>query len=188
MVYRAPEDPEDLDGDLRQLPLDPDVTAAEDAAHGPDAPPAGAFGARQRSGWPRIHWRSVVAVGVGGFFGGLARYGVGLLWSTPAGTFPYATFAVNACGAFLLALLLVLVLDVLPPTTYLRPALGTGFCGAYTTFSSVVVSSNQLVADGSSSLAAGYLAASVFTGLAATSFGILLGRAIAANRVRRAES
>jgi len=36
--------------------------------------------------------------------------------------------------------------EVLPPTTYVRPLLGTGFCGAWTTFSSITASTDQLAA------------------------------------------
>lgn len=186
MAQPAREPPEYQD-DLRELPLDPDVDTGEDQPHHPDLSAAGPFATARRSRWPRIHWRSGAAVGAGGFLGGLARYGIGLLWPVPAGTFPYATFAINTSGAFLLALLLVVVLEVLPPTTYLRPTLGTGFCGAFTTFSSVAVAADQLAAHGRPSTAVVYLAASVFTGLAAASFGIVLGRSIAASRARTAK-
>lgn len=173
---------------LRELPLDPDLDTGEDQPHYPNLNASHPFDeTTRRSRWPRIHWRSVAAVGVGGFSGGLARYGIGLLWPTPAGTFPYATFAINTSGAFLLALLLVVVLEVLPPTTYLRPTLGTGFCGAFTTFSSVAVAADQLAAHGRASTSVVYVAASVFAGLAAASFGIVLGRSIAAGRARTAE-
>lgn len=187
MAQPVPEKPEYRD-DLRELPLDPDLDANEDRPHHPDVQGAGPFAkTARRSRWPRIHWRSVAAIGVGGFAGGLARYGVDLLWPTPAGSFPYATFAINTSGAFLLALLLVLVLEVLPPTTYLRPTLGTGFCGAFTTFSNVTVASDQLAAHGRATTAVVYVTASVLAGLAAASFGIVLGRSIAASRTRTVE-
>jgi CrcB protein len=138
----------------------------------------------RRSRWPRFHPRLVAAVAVGGFFGGALRYAVGLALPTPAGSFPWAVFAVNTAGAFVLALLLVLVLEVLPPTTYLRPLVGTGFCGALTTFSSVAAGVDQLAAHGRAPLAAGYLAASLAAGLAATVAGTVLGRAAGALRTR----
>jgi len=55
----------------------------------------------------------------------------------------WATFVINASGAFVLAALLVVVNDVLPPTTYVRPLVGTGFCGAWTTFSSIAASTTS---------------------------------------------
>lgn len=171
------------DVDDRELPFDPDLDTAEDRRRQPaGSRAAGPFAARRRSRWPRIHWLTVAAVAGGGFFGGLARYLVGLALPTKPGTFPWAIFLVNTAGGFILALLLILVLEVLPPTTYVRPVLGTGFCGALTTFSSVAVGIDQLAADGHAGTAVGYLAASLAAGLAAASFGIVLGRSIAAQR------
>lgn len=187
MARPSPDPPPDFGNDLRDLPLDPDLDRNEDARHRPRDQPPGPFDTARHSRWPRIHWRSVAAIGAGGFVGGLSRYGIGLAWVTPTGRFPWATFAINTSGGFLLALLLVLVLEVLPPTTYVRPALGTGFLGAYTTFSSVATATDQLTAHGHANVAAVYVAASVFAGLAAASFGIVLGRSVAANHARRAE-
>jgi CrcB protein len=180
--------PASLDSDLSELPLDPDLHPDEDRRHDPAKPQSGPFDIDRQSRWPRIHWRTVAVIAAGGFAGGLTRYGIGLAWSAPSGTFPWATFTINTSGAFVLALLLVLVLEVLPPTTYLRPGLGTGFCGAYTTFSSVATASDQLIAHGHANVAAAYIAVSLLAGLAAASFGIVIGRSIAANQTRRAEN
>jgi CrcB protein len=89
----------------------------------------------RRRALPRFHLRVLAAIAVGGFAGGLLRYAVSL--ALPAGPrgFPWAVFEVNTTGAFVLGLVLILVLEVLPPTTYVRPLLGTGFCGALTTYS-----------------------------------------------------
>jgi len=149
-------------------PVDPEV----------EVPAAGQLPARGRL--PRIRPGVVAAVALGGLAGGALRYAVGLaLPSSPTG-FPWAVLAVNTAGALVLALLLVLVLEVLPPTTYLRPLVGTGFCGALTTFSSVVTGADQLVGRGHAALAAGYLAASLAAGLAAAVCGAALGRAVPA--------
>ena len=76
----------------------------------------------------------------------------------------------------------MLVLEVLPPTTYLRPAVGTGFCAALTTFSSVAVAADQLAAHDHPGAAAAYTVLSLVAGLAAVAFGVVLGRSIAAGR------
>lgn len=190
MTRRQPDragDINDVDEDP-DFPIDPDVDTAEDQRHRPfGAPVAGPFAPPRRSRLPRIHPGTVVAVAVGGFFGGLLRYGVGLALPTPSGGFPWSTFVVNTGGAFILALLLVLVLEVLPPTTYVRPLLGTGFCGALTTFSSVATGVDQLAAHGRAGVAVGYVAASLAAGLAAASFGIVLGRSVAAAREKGRE-
>jgi CrcB protein len=128
----------------------------------------------------------VAAVAVGGVLGGALRYAVGLALPAAPVAFPWAVFAVNTAGAFVLAVLLVLVLEVLPPTTYLRPLVGTGFCGALTTFSSVATGVDQLLDRGSAGLAAGYVAASLAAGLAAVVAGTVLGRLAAPRRARPA--
>jgi CrcB protein len=140
-----------------------------------------------RSAAPRQRTRrlpagALVAVAVGGFAGGLARYEIGLALPSPPRGFPWAVFAVNTSGAFLLALLVVLLDEALPPTAYARPALGTGFLGAFTTFSSVAGAVDQLGAHGRPGLAAGYLLASTAAGLAAAVAGLLTGRALAGLR------
>jgi CrcB protein len=171
-----------------EFPIDPDVDAAEDRRHRPAGTATVApFQRPRRRRLPRMHWGTVGAVAAGGFFGGLARYGVMLALPASTSAFPWAIFLVNTAGAFLLALLLILVLEVLPPSTYLRPTLGTGFCGAFTTFSSVATGVDQLAAHGRAGLAAGYVLASLVAGLAAASFGIVLGRSIAAAREKGRE-
>jgi CrcB protein len=141
---------------------------------------SGPFPRPRRSRLPRIRGATVAAVAVGGFFGGLVRYGVDLALPTRAGAIPWATVAVNTGGAFTLALLLVLVLEVLPPTTYLRPLLGTGFCGALTTFSSVATGVDQLAARGETGVAVAYVAVSLGAGLAAAASAVALARWIGA--------
>lgn len=141
-----------------------------------------AFDRPPRARLPRIRWSIVAAVAVGGFLGGIARYAADLAWPTAAGEFPWSTFVVNTSGAFVLAFLVVLVSDVLKPTTYLRPLLGTGFCGALTTFSAVTDTVDRLAAHGKPVLAVAYLGGSVVAGLAAAGLGVILGRAIAASR------
>lgn len=169
------------------LPVDPDIDSDEDLRHHPGHLPEQPAAA-QRSRWPAVHWGSVAMVGAGGFVGGLARYVVELAWPTGSGTFPWGTFAVNTAGAFVLALLLVAVLEVLPPSTYLRPAVGTGFCGALTTFSSVAVQTDRLTAHGHVGIAVSYLLTSVLAAVAAAMAGLLLGRSIPATRTRRVAS
>jgi CrcB protein len=122
------------------------------------------------------------AVFAGSCVGGLARYGVTRAWPTPTGGFPWATFVVNLSGAFVLALLLVAVNEVLRPTTYVRPLLATGFCGAWTTFSSIVAATDQLVAHGHAVTGTLYLVGSAGGGLTAAAAGLVSGRLLAQRR------
>lgn len=164
------------------LPVDPDIEPDGDEGR---SRAAGPFDGGRPRGWPRLRPAVLAAVFAGGLVGGLARYELTVLWSVPARGFPWPTFAINTSGAFLLALLLVLVAEVLPPTTFVRPLLGTGFCGAWTTFSSVVVTADQLLARGAAAVGVGYLVATVLAGLAAAALGLVLGRAVGASRHRR---
>lgn len=82
-------------------------------------------------------WRDAAAVFSGGCLGGAARYGVGLWFHD--GTNLLGTTAVNLTGSFLLALItysLALYVDL---PDWLILALGTGFVGAFTTFSTLFV-------------------------------------------------
>jgi fluoride exporter len=160
-------------GELGKLPIDPDIDELESLPE-----------RRIPSRWPRISPAVVTAVFIGGVFGGLARYGIGLAAPPPVNGFPTDILAINVVGAFALSLLLVLVLEVLPSTRYVRPLLGTGFLGAFTTFSSLATATDHLLAHGHPGLAAGYATGSVVGGLAAGSFGLVFGRAISANRHR----
>jgi CrcB protein len=161
-----------------ELPIDPDVDVAEDARHHHGAAPDIA----PRSAWPRFRAPVVATVFVGGCVGGLARYAVTEHWSTPDTRFPWPTFTVNVVGALILAMLVVIVSDVLRDSIYARPLIGTGFCGALTTFSSVVVVVDRLIAHDHLGLGVTYLVVSIVAGLAAGALGLALGRAYAAAR------
>jgi len=144
---------------------------------------AAPFDHARRSRWPTLRADVVAAVFVGGCLGGWARYAVTAAWPTPNTGFPWATWSVNVAGAFILALVVVLAAEIVP-SRYLRPLVGTGFCGALTTFSSVVVSADRLFAMHHPGTAVAYLTATVAGGLAAAWFGLVVARAVAANRRR----
>jgi CrcB protein len=161
--------------------IDPDLADDDQPARRIAPPqPAGA-GAR----WPSVHWPVVAVIALGGFAGGLTRYAIDHSWATTTGSFPWATFAINTSGAFALALLLAIAIEHFPTNRYLRPLLGTGFCGAYTTFSSVAVDTDRLSAHGHAGLAAVYVLANLFAGLSATLAGITLGRSVGSERARQ---
>jgi fluoride exporter len=121
-----------------------------------------------------------MAVASGGVIGGLSRYGLGLAFPTRPGTFPLTTFAINVSGSFLLALLLVFVLEVWPPSRYVRPFAAVGMIGTYTTFSTWMVDTDRLIAGGHITTAALNLFGSLLAGLAAVTLGLTCGRAMAA--------
>lgn len=122
--------------------------------------------------------RELLAIFAGGALGaGLRTSLVQLTHATP-GHWPWVTFAVNVVGCLLLGYFVTRLSERLPITAYRRPFLGTGLCGALTTFSTVQLELLGMLDRGDLGLAAGYCAASVAAGFA----GVLLGTAI----VRRA--
>lgn len=136
---------------------------------------------RARTLWPVLRPDVIAAVFLGGCVGGFARYAVTKAWPAPASGFPWSTLAVNTAGAFVLGVVVVIAADV-APSRYLRPLVGTGFCGALTTFSAVVVTCDELFAHHHRSMAAVYLLSSVIAGLAACWFGLTVGRAVTVDR------
>ena len=119
---------------------------------------------------------AVAVISVGGGLGSLARYGVGRLWPVSAGSFPASTLAINVLGSLLLGMLVVAVTEVWRPHRLIRPALGTGVLGGFTTFSTFAIEERALFGAGRLAAAAGYLAASVIVGLLAAAAGMALVR------------
>jgi fluoride exporter len=110
----------------------------------------------------------VISVLLGGAVGALARAAVGAALPHAAGAWPWATFSVNVFGALLLAWLTTRLTEMVAPTRYWRFLLGTGLCGALTTFSTFQVETISLARHGHAALAAGYAATSMTAGMAAT--------------------
>lgn len=128
----------------------------------------------------------LVVIAAGGALGSAARWAVGEGLPPGRGDFPWGTLLVNASGALLLGLLMVLVLEMWPPTRYLRPFLATGALGGFTTFSAYTLETRDLLAGGHVATAALYVLGTVALGLAATWAGIAGGRASVAAGRRRA--
>jgi fluoride exporter len=119
----------------------------------------------------------VAAIAAGGFLGGPTRYLLGQAFPTSPHTFPATTFVINVTGSFVLAVLLVCVIEVWPPTRYVRPFGAVGFLGAYTTFSTWMVDTDRFLAAGRYGLAALDVFGSLLSGLVATALGIFVARA-----------
>lgn len=109
----------------------------------------------------------VCVVAVGGAIGASARYGASLLWPTPAGAFPWTTLLVNVVGCALIGVLLALIGEVWAAHRLMRPFLGTGVLGGFTTFSTYAVDFRQLVMDGHAPTGAAYLVATLLAAMAA---------------------
>jgi CrcB protein len=88
-------------------------------------------------------------------------------------------------GCLLLAALLVVLLEVTRPHRYLRPFLGVGVLGGFTTFSAYTQDARALLLAGESGLAGLYLAGTLLAGLLATWAGLVLARGAATTLARR---
>jgi len=119
---------------------------------------------------------SYLAVGVGGFFGAIARYLIDYWISRRMGSlFPYGTLVINVSGSFILGLFATSTERwIVHP--HWRLLLGVGFVGAYTTFSTFGYETHRLIEEGSFGLALLNVLLSVIVGLMAVRLGILLGR------------
>jgi len=95
------------------------------------------------------------AVAIGGALGAVSRAGLGALVAVDSGAFPWPVLLINVVGSFGLGVLTVLLLARDAPR-WVGPALGTGFFGGFTTFSSYVVGAEVLLVSGAAFLAAGY--------------------------------
>ena len=121
--------------------------------------------------------RAFLLVALGGALGASARYATGLLAVRLLGRgFPVATVAVNVVGSFVLGWLLAETHRyALGEETKL--ALGTGLCGALTTFSTFSVETLRLIERGQWGLVLAYVAGNIVFGLAAAALGLTLGKA-----------
>ena len=121
---------------------------------------------------------SLALVALGGAAGGSARYGLTQAFPDGSG-FPWTTWAVNVVGCFALGLLLTgWVRPGLAPRWW-RPLIGTGFLGAFTTFSAVMHAVASLDRSGSAGTALAYLGLSFVVGVASAAAGSVVGSRIA---------
>lgn len=120
----------------------------------------------------------IVAVGVGGIAGALARELLSAAFPVTAGAVPWVTVAVNLSGSLALGFLLVLLTRQFPRARLARPLIGTGLIGAYTTFSTFMVQAIELMRQGNGAGAVAYLVVSLVGGLAATVLGMATARLV----------
>lgn len=155
----CPEPPE------REVPVvvDPDVDLHDPA---------------QRAETSPTEWPLLAAVAAGGVIGAEARYGLGEAIAHRPGQFPWATLVINVSGCLLIGVLMVLVLEIVRPHRLLRPFLGVGVLGGYTTFSTFGVDAAQLVRAHHPWPAVAYVLASVLFCLVAVWTGSTITRRV----------
>jgi fluoride exporter len=133
----------------------------------------------------RGQWDVLAVIAVGGGLGSIARYGMARALPAPAGDFPWATFLTNVLGCFLIGLLMVYVMEIWPPSRYVRPFLGVGILGGFTTFSTYTVELRGMLAAHHFSAADAYALTSLVGGLAAVWTGVVAARCLSGLPVRR---
>lgn len=123
--------------------------------------------------------REAAIVAAGGAVGAASRYLIGVALTGRAGTgFPWATFAINIGGAFLIGVLMALSLERGAVSANWRLLLGTGVLGGFTTFSTLAYESLALLQRGLVWQGLGNMFGSGVAGLVAAWLGIVAGRAI----------
>ncbi len=117
-----------------------------------------------------------LAIAAGGVLGALARAGLERRFPWDGHGWPWPTFCVNVAGTLLLGFFVTRLQERLPPSTFRRPLLGTGLCGALTTFSTFQLELLQLVHHHHAWTAAAYGAASLAAGFVGCHLASALSR------------
>ena len=122
---------------------------------------------------------NVLVIGIGGFAGAVARYGIavwiGQRWGR---SFPLGTFVINVSGSFLIGLLMTLMAERFTENPQWRLLLVVGFLGAYTTFSTFEYETGALLKDGEWLFAGLNVVLSVIAGFVALKLGEVIAKTI----------
>ena|ERR1700754_2941428 len=150
MTTDVPNDPERANG------VDPDVDMHVQAQR------------RELAGHPLD---VLGAIAVGGVIGAEARYGIGLAWPHGPSGWPWATLLINVSGCLLIGVLMVVITEFVDPHRLVRPFLGVGILGGYTTFSTYTVDAISLADDARPGLAVAYLVVTPVVAVLACALG-----------------
>lgn len=134
----------------------------------------------------RAHRDLLPVIAAGGALGSLARWGLTEAMPYSAGEFAWPILVANVTGAAALGVLMAFALGPWSHARRLRPFLGVGVLGGFTTFSTYALDTRGLLAAGRPGLALVYAGGSVLLALVGCWAGVATGRAvIAAGRARR---
>ncbi|QBI52044.1 fluoride efflux transporter FluC [Streptomonospora litoralis] len=130
--------------------------------------------ARRRRGLRGVPWAVLAAVSAGGAVGGAARRTVELLLPHEPSGFPWSTAVANVSGCLFTGVLMTVLVRARPDSRLLRPFVGVGILGGYTTFSAYAGDVQARLAGGEPAASLGYAGATLLCGLAAVWAGVAL--------------
>ncbi|MFD0000757.1 fluoride efflux transporter CrcB [Nocardia sp. NPDC127526] len=113
----------------------------------------------------------LAVIALGGGIGALLRYGTSLV-VPEAGGIPWQTLAVNAIGCLAIGVLMAVITEFRSAHRLVRPFLGVGVLGGFTTFSTYAVEVRRLLESGRMATAFGYLGGTVMISLGAVVLGL----------------
>lgn len=131
---------------------------------------------------PATRWDVLLAIGAGGALGSLARYGLSVAIPHGRGEFAVATLLTNVLGCLLIGVLMAILTTTARPHHLLRPFLGVGVLGGFTTFSTFVTDALDAATTGRIPASLLYVAASLVLCLAAVTAGLTATRVIRKGR------
>jgi CrcB protein len=124
----------------------------------------------------RSELKTLVAVCLGAMLGAAGRYFIERAWPAGLDSFPWSTFLINVSGSLALPFVVVAAIELWPAAWLLRPALGTGVLGGFTTFSTFAIEQRQLFGDGALQTGLVYLASTFVVCTFATWLGLRSAR------------
>jgi fluoride exporter len=120
---------------------------------------------------------SFLLVGVGGFFGSIARYATSRSIDIKLNSiFPYGTMTVNIIGSFILGVVIAWASKKTDGAENLRLLFATGFCGGFTTFSAFAFENLNMLQQRMFGTAVLYALISLVLGIVAVYTGIFTAK------------
>ena len=124
----------------------------------------------------KIPWEACALVGCGGFAGAVARYLLSVAAQRVTTEWPLGTFLANVLGCLVIGVLMALSARAENVSPELRLALATGFCGGFTTMSSMTYETSEMLRDSEYLHAMLYAFGSMLFSLVAFFAGVTLVR------------
>ncbi|MHA6629177.1 fluoride efflux transporter FluC [Pseudonocardia sichuanensis] len=133
-------------------------------------------------------WDVLAAIAAGGVLGAEARYALAVVLPHGPAGWPWSTFLTNVSGCVLIGVLMVVITERVVPHRLVRPFLGVGVLGGYTTFSTATVDALSLVQAGRPVAALGYAVATPVLAVVACVLGGVVTRLLLGHTAWRAEA